>query len=77
MEEIFKAHTHYATDPDDVALGVFKLAAIPDARRPSKPHDFVIVPPEDLTYQFLHTFAHSKGYKRDYLDEWLTEYPKK
>jgi hypothetical protein len=77
MEEIFKAHNHYVTDPDDVALGIFKLAGVAEAKRPSKPHEFVIVPPDDLTYQFLHTFAHSKGYKRDYLDEWLTEYPKK
>lgn len=60
------------------ALTIFVLfSSAPDARRASKPNEFAIVPPEDLTYQFLHTFAHSKGYKRDYLDEWLTDYPKK
>jgi hypothetical protein len=41
-----------------------------------KVKDYEVVSVEDLTFHYYHSFAHSKTYKRDYLEEWLSEYPK-
>lgn len=66
-------HTSSHTDPDDVTIGAIKVT---NFAKKKKPGDLRVAPSRDHTSTFSPLFAASQYADRNYLLEYLSEYPK-
>lgn len=72
LHSTMTAHRDSKTDPDDVTIGAIKVTSY--AKR-KKSDTMRVAPIRDQTGHFAPEFA-SSSYKRDYLADFLCEYPK-
>lgn len=72
LQSTMTHHKQFQLDPDDVTIGAIKVTSY--AKR-KKSESVRIAPTKDMTLQFAPEFATST-YKREYLGDFLCEYPK-